>query len=247
MSEIKPLLKRIFSVHKCVGCRKILDGKDFERAFCPACREGYLASKMAICPECSLSAEECRCMPPLLKKSKVKSLRKLFFYSKEKGSEPQNRLIYYLKRNKSRRVSADLAIELFALLKKELARSEPCAELIIVSVPRSRGALFEHGFDQSVILAGELSKISKIEYSNALKGRGMRKYQKKLTAGERLKNVKGRIFVDKTESERISGRSVILLDDVVTTGASLSACASILLDAGAKEVFAIAISSDIRT
>ena len=97
---MKELLKRIFIVHKCVSCRKILDFKSFNNALCSDCREGYLGARMDICPECSLEAERCRCMTPLLKKDGALSLRKLFFYSKSKAGEPQNRLIYYLKRHK---------------------------------------------------------------------------------------------------------------------------------------------------
>lgn len=242
---MKELLKIIFSVHKCVSCRKILGREDFDSAFCADCREVYLASKMSICPECSLEAEKCRCMPPMLKKNKVKALRKLFFYSKEKGGEPQNRLVYFIKKNKSRRVTRDVAKELKPLIAGELAREELKGKPVLISVPRSRRALFEYGFDQSALLARELSELCDIEYLPLLKSRGIRA-QKKLTAGERMKNVRGRLIVNQGEAERIKGRGVILIDDVVTTGASMSACARALLELGALEILGIAISSDIK-
>lgn len=239
-------LKIIFSVHKCVSCRKILGGEDFNRAFCSDCREAYLASKMSICPECALEAEKCRCMPPLLKKNKVKALRRLFFYSKEKGAEPQNRLVYFVKKNKSKRATRDVARELKTLIAGELARETPKGKPVIVSVPRSRRGLLEYGFDQSALLARELSALCGIEHSPLLKSRG-RRAQKTLTAGERMKNVQGRLIVNKKEAERIKGRSVILVDDVVTTGASMSACARVLFELGASEILAIAIASDIKS
>ena len=116
---MKELIKRIFLVRKCVSCKKILDYKDFGEAFCFDCKEAYLSAKMAICPECSQEAQKCRCMPPFIKKDDVVVLRKLFFYSKNKAAEPQNRLIYYIKRNKNKRVSSAIARELIPIIKEE--------------------------------------------------------------------------------------------------------------------------------
>lgn len=244
---MKELLKRIFLVHKCVGCRRILDRNNFNEAFCPSCREIYLASKMSICPECASEAEKCLCMPTFLKKDAVLSLRKLFFYSKERAGEPQNRLIYYLKKNKSRRVSRAIARELSAQISDELARLEIEEKPLLVGVPRSRSALFEYGFDQAELLCRAISEVSGFEYYNLLKRRRGSKVQKNLTAGERRKNIKDSVYLDNKISSCIKGRTVILFDDVVTTGASMSACVQILKNAGAKNILCIAITSDIKT
>ena len=244
---MKDVLKRIFLVHKCVGCRKILGREDFDSAFCPSCRKKYAASKMAICPECSLEAEKCVCMPTFLKKDKALSLRRLFFYSKKRSGEPQNRLIYYLKRNKSKRVSRFVARDLSALITGECARLEIKGELLLLGVPRSRGAFFEYGFDQAEMLCRAVSELTGIEYCAALKRRRRGREQKKLTAGERRKNIKNLIYVDKSEAERLKGKTVVLIDDVVTTGASASACVQVLSSYGVNNVLCVAIASDIKT
>ena len=244
---MKKLFKRIFLVHKCVGCRKILDHNDFDEAFCPSCRELYLSAKMEICPECALEAENCRCMPPLLKKDKAVSLRRLFFYSKKKAGEPQNRLIYYLKRNKSKRASAVLSKELLLLINKELAKFKIDGIPLLVGVPRSRGAFFEYGFDQADMLCRALSECCGLEYFTCLKRRRGGRPQKSLTAGERRKNIKELIYIDKSFSGKIKGRTVVLVDDVVTTGASMSACAHVLFECGAKNIVCIALASDLKT
>lgn len=244
---MRELLKRIFLIHKCVGCKEILDYKDFNTAFCRSCREKYLASRMGICPECSLEAEKCRCMPPLLKKDKAVSLRKLFFYSKNRSSEPQNRLIYYLKRNRSKRVSAFVAGEALPLINAELSRLDISEIPLIVGVPRSRGAFTEYGFDQADMLCRAICDRCALEYCKVLKRRRGGRAQKSLTAGERRKNIKNLIYADKTLSDKIKGRTVILIDDVVTTGASMSACIHILKECGAKNIVCMAIASDIKT
>lgn len=244
---MKELLKRILVVHKCVSCRSILDYDNFYEAFCPSCREAYLASKMGICPECASEADKCRCKPELLKKDDVLALRRLFFYSKARSGEPQNRLIYYLKRNKSKRASRVVAGELSSLISAELARHEITDKPLLVGIPRSHGALFEYGFDQSDILCRAISDASGVEYCRVLKRRRGGRAQKSLTAGQRRKNIKDLVYLDDKRAELIRGRTVILLDDVVTTGASMSACAQILKRAGAKNILCIAIASDIKT
>ena len=244
---MKELFERIFLVHKCVGCRKILEYNEFYDAFCPSCQKIYLGARMGICPQCSLEAEKCRCMPNLLKTDGIPSLRKLFFYSKDRAGEPQNRLIYYLKRNKSKRVSRAVAHELSMLINAELARLEGFDNPVLVGVPRSRGAFFEYGFDQAEMLCDAISEISKLENCRAIKRKRGGKPQKSLTAGERRKNIRDLIYADNIESAKIKGRNVILIDDVVTTGASMSACAQILKRLGAKNIVCIAIASDIKT
>ena len=237
-------LRRILFVHKCVGCNKILDKDDFHRAFCFDCREVYLASKMEMCPQCSLEAKECSCMPKLLKKD-ARVFRKLFFYDKSKRSQPQNRLIYYLKRNKSKRVVREAARELETLIKAELEKLDDTNEAVLACVPRSRGSAAVYGFDQSELICKALSELCNMEFVQALK-RKRGKPQKMLTAGERRKNIGRLLFANEKVIDKIDGKTVILIDDVVTTGASMSACIEILSKAGAKRFICVALSSDIN-
>jgi predicted amidophosphoribosyltransferase len=62
------------------------------------------------------------------------------------------------------------------------------------------------------------------------------KSQKLLNREERLANLKGRIRCVKKPPE-----TAILFDDVITTGATVDACAAVLLEAGAKEVYAVCL------
>lgn len=242
---MKELLSRIAFVHKCVGCSKILQKEDFNRAFCFDCREAYLVSKMEICPECALEVKECSCMPKLLKKEGAITFRKLFFYNKHKQSQPQNRLIYYIKRNKSRRVISDIAKELEPIIKKEIEDIGAENDAILICVPRSRASAARYGFDQSVLICKELSALCNMEFVQALK-RKRGKAQKKLTAGERRKNIERLLYSNEKVIDKVTGKIVVLIDDVVTTGASMSACIEILKKADVKGVICVAMSSDIN-
>jgi competence protein ComFC len=174
-------------------------------------------------------------------------LSKLFFYSKIKSSEPQNRLIYYIKRNKNKRVSKAIALELITLIKSEVSRMELEELPLIISAPRSKSAVFEHGFDQTDIICRAIAENSVFEYCNILKRRRGGKKQKALTSGERRKNIKNLIYADEIECQRIKGKNVILIDDIVTTGATMSACTQILKKLEVKNIVCIAIASDIKT
>ncbi len=242
------LFRRMIFVHKCVGCRKILVDREFGKAFCKECNEMYLVAKMNICPECADKVSSCRCMPKFIQKDGALCFRKLFFYDKNNRSEPQNRLVYFLKNNKSTRVSREAARELSELLFEELINFEiPRGEAVITFVPRSRNSAARYGFDQSVMISRELSKICDIEFIVALKRRRGGKPQKSLTAGERRKNIQSLLYANSDAVESIKGKTVILVDDVVTTGASMSACIHILKEQGAKQIICVALSSDIKT
>ena len=241
---MRELLSRIIFVHKCVGCNKILAEEDFNRAFCYDCREVYLASKMEICSECSLEAKECSCMPKLLKKDALR-FKKLFFYNKNKRSQPQNRLIYYLKRNKAKRVIKEVAKELELLVKNAIEEFEVFEDAVLVCVPRSKKSAALYGFDQSKIICKELSALCNMEFVDALKRRRGRQ-QKMLTAGERRKNIGRLLYANQKVIQKLEGKNVILIDDVVTTGASMSACIEILRSVGVRNVICIALSSDVN-
>jgi predicted amidophosphoribosyltransferase len=93
--------------------------------------------------------------------------------------------------------------------------------------------VFNRGFNQSVELARMLGKVT----GQALLSTGLRKIrnteaQSGLGRTERLRNVAG-AFVASVD---LVGRHVLLVDDVMTTGATLTACASTCLAAGARRV-----------
>jgi predicted amidophosphoribosyltransferase len=60
-----------------------------------------------------------------------------------------------------------------------------------------------------------------------------------LSAQERMKNVEGAFVAD---YRQVDGRSVLVLDDVATTGATLNSCADALISGGAKAVYALTIA-----
>lgn len=102
---------------------------------------------------------------------------------------------------------------------------------IIIPVPISFGRRWKRGYNQSEKIAQGISEVTGIAIcTKALKRVHYNKSQTKLTAIERAENVDN-AFQLKSASE-ISGKHVLIVDDIITTGATITACAKELMKAG---------------
>jgi len=108
---------------------------------------------------------------------------------------------------------------------------------LIVPVPLYRFRLWRRRFNQAALLAQHLSRHAAKPYAHdVLERRQATRSQVGLSADERQKNVRSAFAVRPEMRPRIEGKSLLLVDDVRTTGATLSACASTLKAAGAARV-----------
>lgn len=112
---------------------------------------------------------------------------------------------------------------------------------MIVPVPLHWTRLFTRKFNQAAILAQMLAqKSGKLYVPELLQRRRRTPPQARLTKSQRLKNVQGAFALHKrTKSEDIKDKVILLIDDVMTTGATIRACAKILKKSGAKKVFVL--------
>jgi ComF family protein len=102
-----------------------------------------------------------------------------------------------------------------------------------VPVPLHRSRMRARGFNQ----AEELARALPLPSIRALRRRRRTATQADLPAADRHRNVKGAFRLARGAS--VEGRVLVLVDDVCTTGATLEACADVLLGAGAREVRAL--------
>ncbi|MFM8909087.1 MAG: ComF family protein [Gemmatimonadota bacterium] len=106
----------------------------------------------------------------------------------------------------------------------------------LVPVPLAASKQRERGFNQAERLASAVAARWGIPVVTGGTRTRVTKTQRRLTPGERLANVRRAFAVVSAHLPRLAGRHVILVDDVLTTGATLNACAGALFAAGARTV-----------
>ena len=113
---------------------------------------------------------------------------------------------------------------------------------IITSVPLHKRKFLHRGFNQTEILAQQVSDHFGWTYQDCISRKKFTLSQTKLTKKTRQENVSG-VFAIK-DKINYQGKTVIIIDDVVTTGATLQECAKVLKQAGVKKVWGLAIAQD---
>lgn len=110
-------------------------------------------------------------------------------------------------------------------------------------VPLSKSKEFERGYNQAKILAEEISKLVDRPCRPALFLKKQPQDQSRLSSLERRKNVRGAFSL--AEGISLEGKTVLLIDDVFTTGSTVNECAKVLVKGGACEVKVATIARSI--
>lgn len=111
---------------------------------------------------------------------------------------------------------------------------------LVIPVPLGKARLSERGYNQAAILAKPLALSLKLGYlPNALHRIRETKSQVGLSLRDRRENVAGAF---EAERHLVAGKCILLVDDVMTTGATLDECAKALKFAGVKQVFGITLA-----
>ena len=120
-------------------------------------------------------------------------------------------------------------------------------ELLILPVPITKTKRLERGYNQAEELAKRVYERLKERGLNVeltiseLQKTKDTLQQKHMDSNERRKNVEGAYHIE--NRQRIQGKTILLIDDILTTGATGSECAKRLFTAGAKEVFFLVAAS----
>ena len=110
---------------------------------------------------------------------------------------------------------------------------------LVVPVPSSPDS--DRGYNVPDLLADPLARFLELEYAaDVLKKIRRTEKQEGKSAQARLRNVKDAYIVEKPQI--VEGKRILLVDDVITTGATVSECAQQLMRAGANEVFAVSVA-----
>jgi ComF family protein len=213
-----------------------------ELSLCQACHRSLNAVTSPLCPVCGKpfavrSGEDHTCEDCLLKRPFYDIARSPYVYE---GN--LMKAIHEFKYGKKSYLVRSLGPLLASYADTWLGRHN---DLLVMPVPLHPKRLKERGFNQSLLLARHVA--SRLEASLdylSLRRTRWTKPQIGLTSDERKKNVRRAFEI--VHPEGLKGKTVLLVDDVATTGSTLNECARALKKARVKEVFCLALTCQTK-
>ncbi|MCD4656758.1 MAG: ComF family protein [Planctomycetes bacterium] len=232
---VSGLVSILYPKH-CVICGQYLEHlehSDFD--LCRECWEALPTIGSSFCAKCGAylgpytkPAKNCsRCKGELANIEKVVAL----FRYKDSAKD----LIHKLKFDRQRHVAYSLA----NMLASHLTTDELISKIdYIIPVPLHWKREMHRTFNQSEIICSTLAKKLKLKYrTNIIVRKKATREQSKLTRLERKKNLKDAFALSYAKKHKIRNSTIMLIDDVMTTGTTLSECAQVLKKGGAKKVY----------
>ena len=212
--SLKDRVNALLFPPKCVLCGELLSRDELD--LCRNCRENA--------PECSAKG---------VKLPFVDSWLALWHYE-DSVRHSLLRYKFYGKRH--------YALSYGRLLAMKLHREREGEFDLITWVPISRRRKLRRGYDQVALLAQRVCAELGMEPVKCLKKTRHNRAQSGIVGqAHRRANVLG--VYDVVNKEQIQGKRILLLDDIITTGATVGECARVLLTAGAKEVHCAAVAA----
>lgn len=226
-----------FFVCRCIACGEIISE---DRVFCEECELAFEAALLSECGVCGRSLCRCLCPNESLKDARIHRQVKLYRYDTTDFEAVGNRILYRLKKQDIETAFRYLG----GVLAEKTAALLPIDETFVVTyLPRTPDRVLEHGFDQSKHLAFEMSRALSLPMVTALCRTTHAKTQKKMkSVAARKENLEKSLRFRARARKKIQGKRVLLLDDVVTSGASVLAAAKLLRRQGAKEVIPVSLA-----
>lgn len=223
--QVRRWLSELFFPPRCGGCGALLPpGRETAEAAVPP----------ALCADCQPGWARARAATPGYAYAQVW----LVPYRPGHPDGVAERVIFRIKHQDDRRLVAWVTAELAESVRAALAREGiPLSEVLCLYPPRRRAAVRRDGFDQARSLARGLAAQLGCEVLPAIHrrsdGAGA---QKELDAAGRQASAEASYELEGRLASRLSGRFVVLVDDLVTTGATLGRLAALSREAGATGV-----------
>lgn len=218
--------------------------------FCPLCEEELTRHEHLVCEDCyesihTIEGYVCKkCGAPIQEGRKTcgfcRGMRYHFKKVRAFGvyAPPLSEMVHLLKYERKTHLARRLGILMANLYLADPELSESDA---IVPVPLHPARLRERGYNQSQLLAQMVSEISRAELvSDAVVRKKPTRSQTALKHNERRANLRNAFSV--TDPDRLTGRSITVIDDVFTSGTTIDEMARTLLDAGAKQVYGLVLA-----
>lgn len=229
-------LINIFFPKYCVNCKKI------GNYICDKCFSYIKFDPTPICPICNRPSIEGATHPKCKKPYSIDGVISAVVYA-----GVIKRLIHQFKYNP---YTFDLRDQIGNLMCESLEHNEMFFNLIskdvlIAPVPLHRRRLKKRGYNQAQLLCSYVAQYFHINNNNSLITRIRNtKPQIKLSRKDRYSNMKNAFVINDNHEECVSGKIVIVVDDVATTCSTLSETAKVLKRAGAKSVWGLVFARE---
>lgn len=243
----------------CVSCRRTLPwnesaAKEFSgdamrvpACFCAECVSDFAESVRAACPVCGESYAFCECVPDALRFAGAERAYSCFAYDKTKRKSASSALIFKLKDGKNSDVVRFCAVLLARRLEKAaLVSGIDLGTYTLTYAPRRRRAVRENGSDHMQKMAKLTAKLLGLPFEPVFVNTA-HTAQKKKDAASRLDAAESSIKVKRRAADSVFGKRYIVLDDILTSGATLGACVSRLYEYGARDVIAATLAKTKST
>jgi ComF family protein len=220
---------------RCFGCDKDIDAG----MVCNKCFTQITTSALAVCPICGMPKSYDDCRHPLFHSgTKINRLTRIRALGKY--VTPFKGLIHNFKYQSKTKLSQVLGLGLANLINSDpiLSRAD-----YIVPIPLHPARLRERGFNQSLLLAQESAFCSGVQLKDCLLRKKNTRSQTKFDYKSRQENINDAFQLKPNLAFPLKDKRVILVDDVITTGATLSEAADTLIKNGVKEVYSVVVTT----
>ena len=217
---------------ECIGCKKE------NTVICPECVARTRADIKFVCPKCgkeSFFGKTCA-------GCKDKTALSGFFYAGYYGNPLIRDAIYAWKYSFVGEIGESLGNIFLSYAEKYRAIFEGFGSPLVQAVPLNYERLLWRGFNQADVLAGKLAERFGYKKIEALARLKKTIPQSEVGDDERAKNIRGAFSVRKDIGESLRDKTIILVDDIFTSGSTMEECARTLKSAGAKEIWGFVLA-----
>ncbi|MBQ8288236.1 MAG: ComF family protein [Clostridia bacterium] len=209
---------------------------------CPACQTKWEELRRAYCPVCGDYETVCACKPPLLA-DLIRNVECVHLVPYEQTTVAGS-LLLIAKDERLFRLTGFFADELTsALAARGIMQGQE--RTVITYLPRAVSRKADTGVDQAESLARALGKRLELPVVKAFARRGAPP-QKELTADERLRSAR-RTYRLRKGFSLPEGSTVLLVDDILTTGATMLTGAELLRSAGAGSIVCVCVGRSVES
>ena len=234
LSEILRAFLDLLFPPRCAVCRRITN-----EIICPDCLKSIVWIKPPVCAQCGRPLETDRNQRCFF------CQKESFFFDRARSiglyEGVLKQAINHLKFKKKKA----LALPLGVILADKLDAAERKSDLILYP-PLHLKKLKKRGFNQMELIAQTVSKVSGIPFYHGGITRIIdTRPQFGLSREERWSNISGAFILEPDLAREAAGKSILLLDDILTTGATLNELSKLLKTAGASRVIALTLTRGV--